>query len=151
MSTSEQVPPRSSDEGGGWPPFRVLCVDDNRDVADSTAMLLQAVGFEVCACYDGPSALQMAETFRPSVCLLDLNMPGMCGDEVAVHLRQQASWQPLLLVAVTAMSNKESVERIRKAGFDMHLVKPISLHQLIGVVDALFRLAEAARAALNRK
>ena len=69
------------------PPLRVLCVDDNRDIADSTAELLRRVGFECRACYDGPSALVEAAAFRPSVCLIDFNMPGMDGDEVGVRLR----------------------------------------------------------------
>lgn len=71
-------------------PLRVLCVDDNRDVADSTAELLRLVGFEARACYDGPTALAEAAAFLPSVCLIDLNMPGMDGDELATRLRAQA-------------------------------------------------------------
>ena len=70
-----------------WPPFRVLCVDDNRDCADSAALLLRAMGFEARACYDGPSALALNDGFRPGVCFVDLNMPGMDGDEVAVEAR----------------------------------------------------------------
>ena len=84
------------------PSFRVLCVDDNRDVADTTAALLGVVGFEARACYDGPAALRMFESFRPGLCLIDLNMPGMDGDELAVRLHEQANGQPLVLVAMPA-------------------------------------------------
>lgn len=121
------------------PPLRVLCIDDNRDVADSAADLLRAVGFEARACYDGPSALVEAARFRPSVCLIDLNMPGMDGDELALRLRERADDPPLVLVAVTAMSNEQCSDRISSAGFDMHLVKPVDPHQLLLVVDALWR------------
>jgi len=129
-----------------WPPFRVLCVDDNPDVADSEALLLQAVGFEAQACYDGPKALEVAAKFRPSVCLLDLQMPGMDGDEVAIRL-QAETWCPLLLVAVTARSDAISRERTSAAGFHVHLVKPVDPQKLVEVVDALFRQADAVRRA----
>ena len=65
-----------TDTSRAVPPLRVLCVDDNRDAADSEAELLRVVGFDARACYDGPTALAEAATFRPGVCLIDLNMPG---------------------------------------------------------------------------
>ena len=69
------------------PPVRVLVVDDNPDVADTTAMVLRLGGFAVRVCYDGVEALDEAGGFRPQVCLLDFNMPGMDGCEVAGRLR----------------------------------------------------------------
>jgi two-component system, OmpR family, response regulator len=130
----------------GVPPLRVLCVDDNRDIADSEAVLLQIVGFETRACYDGPSALAEAARFLPGVCLLDLNMPGMDGDELAVRLRAQAAGTPLVLVALTAMSNEECGGRIRNAGFDLHLIKPVDPFNLVAVVDSLWRAWETDEA-----
>ncbi|HEY1191033.1 MAG TPA: response regulator [Gemmata sp.] len=121
------------------PPLRVLCIDDNRDVADSEVDLLRVVGFEARACYDGPAALVEAIAFRPGVCLIDLNMPGMDGDELALRLRKWAVDVPLVLVAVTAMNNEESSRRIQSAGFDLHLTKPVDPHNLIAVVDALWK------------
>lgn len=121
------------------PPLRVLCVDDNHDVADSEADLLRAVGFESRACYDGRSALTEAAAFAPSVCLLDLNMPGMDGDELAVRLRERAAGTPLVLVAVTAMIGERDVRRLRDADFDLYLVKPVAPEQLTLVVDTLWR------------
>ncbi|QJW98388.1 Chemotaxis protein methyltransferase CheR [Frigoriglobus tundricola] len=117
----------------------MLCIDDNHDVADSAVDLLRAVGFESLACYDGPTALIEAVSFLPGVCLIDLNMPGMDGDEVAIKLREQADGVPLVLVAVTAASNDRDSTRIRDAGFDMHFVKPVDPHQLVLVVDTLWR------------
>lgn len=130
--------PAHCQEANG-PLLRVLCVDDNRDVADSAADLLRIAGFETRACYDGQTALAEAASFRPGVCLLDLNMSGMDGDELAVRLREQADGVPLVLVAVTAMSNEQGCQRIKDAGFDMHLVKPVDPHQLVLVVDTLWR------------
>ncbi|HEX3148608.1 MAG TPA: response regulator [Gemmataceae bacterium] len=128
--------------GEPMPPFRVLCVDDNHDCADSLALLLQVMGFETRTCYDGRCALVANQTFRPGICFIDLNMPGMDGDEVARQLLAQDDWQPLLLVAMTAMSDEASRLRTTTAGFDMHLVKPMDPHKLTLVVDALFRAAE---------
>jgi two-component system OmpR family response regulator len=69
------------------PPFaRVLYVDEFREVADTAATLLTLCGFDVRSAYDGPSALALAAAFDPQVCFLDLNIPGMDGDELAVLL-----------------------------------------------------------------
>jgi two-component system, OmpR family, response regulator len=118
-------------------PPRILCVDDNPDVADSIADLLEICGYEVRACYDGPSALAKAEIFAPDICLIDLNMPGMDGDVLAIHLREAG--RPLLLAAVTAMSNEESCLRIAAAGFDLHLVKPVDPCHLLAAISTLWR------------
>lgn len=128
----------------GGPPLRVLCVDDNRDAADSTADLLRLVGFEARACYDGPAALAEAAHFLPGVCLIDLNMPGMDGDELASRLREQAGARPLVLVAVTAMGSDECRRRTEAAGFHLHLVKPVDPHDLLRVVDELWTARHAA-------
>jgi DNA-binding response OmpR family regulator len=134
----------SAEQGDDAPPHRVLYVDDNRDVTESAVLLLRLVGFEAKGCYDGPTALATAAEFRPEVCMLDLNMPGMEGDELAVLLRERFS--PLVLVAVTAMSDERSQKRIASAGFDMHLVKPVDPFTLVGVVNALWSTLEKAEA-----
>ena len=127
---------------------RVLYVEDNRDLADSAVELLRCVGFDARACYDGPTALAEASTFRPDLCLLDLNMPVMDGDELGGRLREQAGGRPLLIVAVTAMGGDEDRRRTEAAGFRLHLVKPVDPHDLLRVVDELgLILAAAARSA----
>ena len=118
------------------PPLRVLVVDDHRDCADSTALLLQTVGFTARACYDGRAALDLVPAVRPGVCFLDLNMPGMDGDELAVRLRRWAGRRRLVLVALTAMTGTGYCERIERAGFDLHLVKPAEPALLLQVVAA---------------
>lgn len=123
------MPPSEEDA-----PPRVLCVDDNHDVADSEADLLNVVGFDARPCYDGASALREAADFRPCVCLIDLNMPGMDGDELAVRLREQEGGPPPVLVAVTARDDEQSHHRIREAGLDPHLVKPVDPKVLVAVV-----------------
>jgi CheY-like chemotaxis protein len=94
--------------------------------------------------------LQGAEAFRPGVCLLDLNMPGMGGEELAARLRGWAAGRPLAPAAVTAMSSDEYRQRTAGAGFDLHLVKPVDPFELVYVGNTLVetwqgRPASAAR------
>jgi two-component system OmpR family response regulator len=123
---------------------RVLYVDDNRDLTDSAVELLRIVGFNARACYDGPTALTLAAEFRPDVCLLDLNMPVMEGDELAERLREQAGGRPMVIVAVTAMGNDASRQRTEAAGFHLHLLKPVDPHDLLRIVDELWQVLHAA-------
>jgi CheY-like chemotaxis protein len=129
-----------------WWPIRVLVVDDNRDCADSTVMLLRIVGLEAVACYDGDAALAASQQFRPSLCFIDLNMPGMGGDDLARRIRSSPGWQPLLFVAVTAMDDEESRQRTSAAGFGLHLVKPVDPKKLVEVVNTLYRAGGAEQA-----
>ncbi len=126
--------------------IRVLCVDDSADTADSAATLFRLTGFESRACYSGVTALKVARDFLPAVCIIDLNMPGMDGDELAFYLQAMPELHPLLLVAVTAMDCEESRHRIEEAGFHLHMVKPVNPYKLIEVVDALFHMRNAPRA-----
>jgi two-component system OmpR family response regulator len=135
-------PPVPTGSPANPPPHRVLYVDDNRDVTDSAVDLLGIVGLEARGCYDGPSALATAAEFQPGVCMIDLNMPGMDGDELAVKLRERLT--PLVLVAVTAMSDERSRERTAAAGFDLHLVKPVDPHKLLAVIDLAWQAFAAA-------
>ncbi len=129
--------------GEAVPPVRALCVDDNPDNADTTAALLRAMGLVAEACYSGTSALQLNDTFRPDVCFLDLNMPGMDGDELAVELRRVRRWRPKILVAVTAMSDGDSRRRLAAAAFDVYLVKPVSLEKLDATVMLIHRVIDS--------
>jgi CheY-like chemotaxis protein len=117
--------------------LKVLCVDDNRDVADSEAMLLDLLGYDSWACYDGTQALVEARRFHPDVFLLDLNMPGMDGCEIARELRIRYEGHPPLLVAITAKSGTEDYRRTRDAGFDAHLVKPVAPNRLAEMLATL--------------
>jgi two-component system, OmpR family, response regulator len=103
---------------------RVLIVDDNQDAARSLAMVLGAVGFEVETSFDGQGALKAAERFKPDACLLDINMPGMDGYELARRLRQNAGGAPPVLATVTAYNDNAHLDRAVDAGFDLHFTKP---------------------------
>jgi CheY-like chemotaxis protein len=137
------VPPRREPEElprNGPPPlarkFRILVVDDNRDAADSLAMMLRMMGHETLAAYDGLEAVQEAETFRPGVVLLDIGLPKMNGYEVARHLRQQPWGKTMSLIALTGWGQDEDKRRALEAGFDHHFTKPvevIALEQMLAL------------------
>jgi two-component system, OmpR family, response regulator len=105
-------------------PMRILCVDDNRDVAESLALIFRLMGCSAEAVFDGPSALRRATAFLPHACLSDINMPGMSGLELAAKLRRWAGTRPLLLIAITARSTPEDRKHSLEAGFDFHINKP---------------------------
>jgi PAS domain S-box-containing protein len=108
-------------------PRRVLIVDDNRDSADALAKLLSAAGDEVRTAYEGWSALDEAASFKPGVVLLDLGMPTLDGYEVCRRIRKQPWGRGVLMIALTGWGRAEDRRRTREAGFDAHLVKPVSV------------------------
>jgi signal transduction histidine kinase len=115
---------------------RILVADDNADAVDALALLLQLAGHEVRTAHDGVEALEVAETFDPEVVLLDLGMPRMDGYEAARRLRQRFPGNRVTLVAVTGWGQQQDRQRTAEAGFDVHLVKPVSdtdLFQAIAV------------------
>jgi PAS domain S-box-containing protein len=110
---------------------RVLIVDDNVQAADGLGRLMSAaLGQEVRVVYNGRSALQMAGSFLPEVVLLDLEMTGMDGYEVASRLREGPECAGALIVAVTGWGHEEDRRRSREMGFDLHLVKPVTARDL---------------------
>jgi CheY-like chemotaxis protein len=108
----------------------VLVVDDNRDVAEGLAALLEFEGHDIRLAQDGASALREAAEFTPDVVFCDIGMPGMDGHQVAAKLRSDPRHQSTLLVAVTGWGNDEDKRLSVAAGFDMHFTKPISSEQV---------------------
>ncbi|HLZ46963.1 MAG TPA: ATP-binding protein [Gemmatimonadales bacterium] len=114
--------------------FRILVVDDHRDAGESLATLLRLLGHQVRVAYDGISALEAARVFRPQVALLDIGMPGMDGIELGARLRREPELAGLLLVALTGYGRDEDRKRSGAAGFDHHLVKPVDIAALNGLL-----------------
>jgi len=104
---------------------RVLVVDDNRDAAESLGMLLELEQCKVSVAYDGLRALELLETFKPEVALLDIGMPGMDGYELARRIRATQRGRDVLLVALTGWGQADDKKRAAEAGFDEHLTKPV--------------------------
>jgi PAS domain S-box-containing protein len=109
---------------------RILVVDDNRGNAESLGVLLRALGQEVYTAHDGPSALELLRRHQPDLALLDIGLPGMDGYELARRWRVAEQAEPMILVALSGYGKEEDKDRSRVAGFDAHLVKPVSLEDL---------------------
>ncbi|WP_238602532.1 response regulator [Fimbriiglobus ruber] len=114
--------------------LRVLCVDDNRDAADSLSALLTIAGFTVHTCYSGHAAIAVLDEFCPEVCILDLMMPGMDGLELSRRIRAWSAGRHIPLVAVTALSDEAARRTTSQHGFDLHLTKPFDPDQLAALV-----------------
>jgi signal transduction histidine kinase/ActR/RegA family two-component response regulator len=125
---------------------RVLVVDDNRDAAESLAMLLKHLGAEVFVSFNGPDALEAIAKQQPTIVLLDIGMPGMDGFEVARHIRQRSTRSELRLVALTGWGQDEDRRRSLAAGFDQHLTKPVDISDLQKLLAFVKDSSEASRA-----
>jgi signal transduction histidine kinase/DNA-binding response OmpR family regulator len=105
--------------------LRVVIVDDNRDVAESTALVLRLSNCDVQVAFDGRSGVDLVRQLKPDAVLVDIGLPGMDGFEVAKHIRAEPDQRRTLLVAVSGYGQGEHRTLSTDAGFDHHLVKPI--------------------------
>ena len=129
-------------------PCRALVVDDNRDAADTLAMMLDLLGHETRRLYDPHAVPAEVETFAPDVVFLDVGMPGLSGYDLARLLRSQPGGERLLLAAVTGWGQPEDRRRTREAGFDHHLVKPPELGAVRDICASVHR-ADAKKTAAS--
>ncbi len=132
------------------PRCTVLIADDNRDAADSLALLLQMSGYELHVCHSGREALALAQRERPEALVLDIGMPGMSGYELARHVRQEDWGREALLIAVTGWGQQEDRERSRASGFDYHLTKPVDPEALQGLLAEFARRGERPAASSTK-
>ncbi len=104
---------------------RILIADDNRDAADSLAMLLRMDGHDVAVVHDGRQAVATIDSFRPQIVMLDIGMPELNGYEVARQVRQGPLGTLITLIAVTGWGQASDKARAAAAGFNHHFTKPI--------------------------
>ncbi len=139
--SSEALPPVTAQPSVGEPATpiarRILVVDDNRDAAESLAMVLQLNGHETRLAHDGLDAMQAAEAFRPDLVLLDIGLPKLNGYEVARRLRGEAWGKDMFVAALTGWGQDEDRKKSRDAGFDAHLVKPVDPDTLMKLLATL--------------
>ena len=117
--------------------LRVLVVDDNRDVADTTATILRLSGCDTHVAYDGPTGLDAVDRLQPDAVLLDIGLPGLDGYQVVERLRGKPSYRRTLIVAVSGYGQDEDRARSKAAGFDYHVVKPIDPGVITGLLASL--------------
>ncbi len=126
METAEPPPAR-----------RILIVDDNRDSADSLALLLEITGNQTFVAHDGYEAIAAAEKHRPEVVLLDIGLPKLSGHEVCRRVREQSWGKDIVMLALTGWGQEEDRRKSHEAGFDGHLVKPVNYDELLELLSTL--------------
>ncbi|MGZ5059817.1 MAG: hybrid sensor histidine kinase/response regulator [Methylobacter sp.] len=115
--------------------IRVLVVDDEADVRESTALFLELSGFNVRIADSGAQAIALINEFHPEVVLLDIGMPVENGYQVAQRIRQLPEGGDMLLIALSGYGRAEELARSRQAGFDHHLIKPLNFAMLCDLLS----------------
>ena len=144
LTNNRQAAPKPTSIAAGST-LRILLVDDNADALESLRDYLAHRGHEVVAASEPLQALQITKEFRPDVAVLDIGLPGMDGYDLAAALRGRFSKEELRLVALTGYGQIKDFERSKSAGFDTHLVKPVSLEALDAAIAGPYPAAEQVR------
>ncbi|MGJ9419781.1 ATP-binding protein [Massilia sp. CMS3.1] len=118
------------------PGRRIMVVDDNVDAAETLGMLLSTHGHTVEVFNDPAAALAAAGQLRPEIAVLDIGLPGLDGYELAGRLRVLLGDHPCRLIALTGYGQDRDKARSEAAGFEQHLVKPISPEQVARLASA---------------
>ncbi len=114
----------------------ILVVDDNRDSAETMAMLLEMEGHQAMMAFDGKEAVEVALAERPAVVLLDIGLPQMNGYDACRAMRQ-GGLNDTLLVAMTGYGREEDRRLSHEVGFDAHLVKPVDLQAVRKLLESV--------------
>jgi len=122
---------------GGGKRLRVLVVDDNVDAAQTLQLLLDASGHEVLVAHTALEALEIAQRQAPELCLLDIGLPDISGNDLARGLRALPQTAGSTLVAVTGYGSREDRGQASEAGFDHYFVKPVDVEALLHLIAEL--------------
>jgi PAS domain S-box-containing protein len=131
LSEPEPVRPSTAASSGA----RILIVEDNKDLAESTATLLRCLGNDVEMAFDGLEGIERARTYQPEVILLDIGLPYLDGYQVAQRLRQEQGLQDALIIGVSGYGQEEDRNRSKAAGMDYYMVKPLELGVIEGLIS----------------
>lgn len=121
---------------------RILVVEDNALNLRLFCDLLRAHGHDTCAVRDGREAYQTGCAYRPDLIITDIQLPHVSGIDLIRQFRQDPALAHVPIMAVTAYAGPGDEERIRAAGANIYVSKPISVVKFIAVVNDLFAAAE---------
>ncbi len=129
---AEATDPAATSRGpeAAGPRRRILVVDDNRDGAETLAMMLRLLNNEVRTAHDGIEAVEEADAFRPHVILMDLGMPRLNGYDATRRIRERPWGRSMTILALTGWGQEGDRARSQAAGCDAHLVKPVNMAEL---------------------
>ncbi len=126
--------------------IRILLVDDYRDALDMWGVYLRSCGYDVMTAADGLQAVEIARAQLPDLIILDLDLPGISGYEVARRLRSGGPTAAIPLIAATGFSQQKEIEAARESGFDVVLVKPCDPVRLVGEIGRILEQDRSAPA-----
>jgi two-component system cell cycle response regulator DivK len=125
----------------------ILVVEDHPDNMLLTVLLLESAGHTVLSAIDAEAGLALARERLPALILMDVQLPGMDGLEATALLKQDAATRAIPVIALTALAMKGDEERIRAAGCNGYIAKPMRTHEFLSAVAAHLAAAPAAPAA----
>jgi len=117
--------------------LRVLVVDDQHEVVESTVMLIKKFGHDARAVNNGSDAIAAIIDYAPHVALVDIDMPNMDGWETTRLIRARPEGYNMLLVALFAHGQEQDMQKSLEAGFDDHFVKPVNGDDLDSLLNAI--------------
>lgn len=117
--------------------LRILVVDDNVDAAEMLKLVLEAFGHDVMVEHGAYRALETSKREQPNVCLLDIGLPDINGNELARQLRAQPETREAVLVAVTGYGQDRDRNDSLAAGFNHHLIKPVDIAKLVSILSTV--------------
>ena len=120
---------------------RVLIVEDNPTNMTLAVFLLQSVGHTVLSATDAEAGLTLARDEQPNLILMDIQLPGMDGLEATALLKRDAAMRAIPVIALTALAMKGDEERIRAAGCDGYIAKPMGYQEFLATVAAQLAIA----------
>ncbi len=138
----QQLPAPEKKKDSNATRSEILLVDDNRDAARGLKKLLEYQGHAVTSAFTGEEALALAKSHRPEVIFLDIGLPDMSGYDIAKKLRE-SGWSGLL-IAVTGYGQQTDQKSSLDSGFDVHLIKPVSIHDINRLLSHAKKKAVAA-------
>ena len=115
---------------------RVLVIEDNTSNMELVTIMLENGGHTVFTAWDAEKGLELARTSQPDVILMDIHLPGMDGLEATARLKQDAATRTIPIIALTAMAMSGDEERVRLAGCDSYISKPLHYKTLWAAIEA---------------
>jgi two-component system cell cycle response regulator DivK len=115
---------------------KVLIVEDNPANMKLATFLLESAGHTVLSATDAEAGLTLARGERPNLILMDIQLPGMDGLEATALLKRDDATSAIPVIALTALAMKGDEERIRAAGCDGYIAKPMSYREFLATIAA---------------
>lgn len=119
------------------PKMNILIVDDDKDSAMTLGWLVEMLGQDYKLAHSAQEALEVAPAYNPALVLMDISLPGMTGYEACQKMRENPALANTVIAAQTGWGEEQHRQKSKDAGFDHHLVKPISVASLQELLDTI--------------